>query len=642
VSLAYKFLNLSNRIAKLTLGLLLVGVTLSPAEAKTRVSHDEIARLQIKNIVDPNESLQSIAQAIQRLEPSDNVDLQLRLLILFGNNLIDNGLFEIADRFIPSAIFLAQTHNKTIALAHLKALKIATLTDSNEINNALSTSVRSLFFQMRQDIDLAQVAQSMLGLARITNELRKSDLTIELISHIKRIYQENPALADLEPHYWQLYGSVLHHTGDTEAALEAQRRALDYAISKGQALNSSTHHYYLAALYFAKQDWPQAKIHYIESYLISKRLDDLIGMASGARLLAEVYRKSNLAVDNIEALNWAKIALPLQQKLGYQSAITSLHINIGQLKLQSQLLAEAKQQYDIVKDSPFAVDASNLKEFLKFGADLAAAEGNFNLAYQRYVKFNETTELQANKSAKGRLTSLRSLLAYSEAERSTQTKQSLEIELAQRTKNDRLQMAVAILGVALFAGMSAAAIYFRRSSDRYKNLSENDELTGAHSRRYLFEAGEEILKNEQRISRHLTTAILLDVDHFKRVNDRWGHLVGDQVLKHCVAQIRQVTRSSDAIVARYGGEEFCVLIPNIDQLEARAVAERIRLQMANNPFIHKDASIAFTVSIGMAQPDLGSITTTLTQLIKVADERLYKAKNLGRNRVVFDDETTAA
>jgi diguanylate cyclase (GGDEF)-like protein len=103
-----------------------------------------------------------------------------------------------------------------------------------------------------------------------------------------------------------------------------------------------------------------------------------------------------------------------------------------------------------------------------------------------------------------------------------------------------------------------------------------------------------------------------------------------------------VTRSSDAIVARYGGEEFCVLIPNIDQLEARAVAERIRLQMANHPFTSKDFSIAFTVSIGVAQPDLNSNSTTLTQLIKVADERLYKAKNLGRNRVVFEDETTAA
>jgi diguanylate cyclase (GGDEF)-like protein len=642
VLLVHEFSNLSRCIAKLLFGLLLVSITVGAAGAKTRVSHDEIARLQIKNIVDPNESLRTIAQAVQRLEPADNVDLQLRLLILFGNNLIDNGLFEIADRFIPAAIQLAQTHNKKVALAHLKAMKIGTLTDPNEIDNALSNSIRSLFFQMRQDTDSAQVAQTMLGLARITNDLRKSDLTIELISQIKRIYQENSLLADFEPHYWQLYGSVLQHTGDTEAALEAQRRALNYTLLKGQALNSSTHHYYLAALYFAKQDWPQAKIHYIESYLISKRLDDLIGMASGALSLAEVYRKSNLAEDNIEALNWAQIALPLQQKLGYQSAITSLHINIGQLKLQSQLLAEAKQQYDIVEDSPFAVDTINIKEFLKFGADLAAAEGNFKLAYQRYLKFNETTERQANKSAKGRLTSLRSLLAYSEAERSTQTKQSLEIELAQRTKSDRLQMAVAILGVALFAGMSAAAIYFRRSSDRYKNLSENDELTGAHSRRYLFEAGEEILKNEQRISRHLTTAILLDVDHFKRVNDRWGHLVGDQVLKHCVAQIRQVTRSSDAIVARYGGEEFCVLIPNIDQLEARAVAERIRLQMANHPFTSKDFSISFTVSIGMAQPDLSSNTTTLTQLIKVADERLYKAKNLGRNRVVFDDETTAA
>jgi diguanylate cyclase (GGDEF)-like protein len=610
------------------------------AIADSRVTHAEVRILQLRNLTDPNQSLVTIARAVERLEADDATDLQLRLLILFANNLIDNGLLETAQRFLPAAIELAQSQKRPVALAHFRILKLATMTDMNAIDNVIASSIRGVLIDLRADQDQAQLAQTLLALARITNDLRKSDLTIELISQVKNIYQANTALADLEPHYWQLYGSVLNNTGDTEAAIEAQERALDYSLKKGQALNASTHHFYLASLHFSKQDWPRAKVHYIESYLISKRLNDLIGMAAGATSLATVYKKSNLAVDNAEALYWAQIALPLQQNLSDKSAIAGLQIIVGQLSLLNRSFDKAKELYQLAEQSPESKNAQNAKEFLKFGAELAANEGNFKLAYQRNVELNETLETQATKLVKNRLTSLRSLLAYSETERNVQAKKGQEFELAQRAESDRLQMTVALLGVLLLGAISGSAMYFRSSSKRYRNLAERDELTGAHSRRYLFDAGEAILKSEQRIDSHFTTAILLDVDHFKRVNDRWGHLVGDQVLKHCVEQIGHVVRDSDAIVARYGGEEFCVLIPNIDRSAAFSVAERIRVQMASQPYIANGINIEFTVSIGVAQTHPLAEIATLTELIQVADERLYLAKNQGRNRVVFDEKST--
>jgi diguanylate cyclase (GGDEF)-like protein len=153
-----------------------------------------------------------------------------------------------------------------------------------------------------------------------------------------------------------------------------------------------------------------------------------------------------------------------------------------------------------------------------------------------------------------------------------------------------------------------------------------DMLTGAHSRRYLFDVSDS------------TTVLLLDIDHFKQVNDQWGHHVGDQVLKHCVTQIREIVRQSDAIVARYGGEEFCIVVPKISFSAATSLAERVREKIQNTPCFSEGATVAITVSIGISHR---TEPTALSELIRIADQFLYAAKRSGRNRVSFDSGTSA-
>jgi diguanylate cyclase (GGDEF)-like protein len=176
-----------------------------------------------------------------------------------------------------------------------------------------------------------------------------------------------------------------------------------------------------------------------------------------------------------------------------------------------------------------------------------------------------------------------------------------------------------------------------RIAARLRQSVHHDMLTGAHSRRYLFEKGDEIMQ-ASALKRRLpnsqdggATVLMIDVDHFKKFNDTWGHLVGDRVLRHCVELMQQVVRETDAIVCRYGGEEFCVLVPGMPLDHARAMSERIRSIIADNPYLHDDQPLPITVSIGVAQqPD----QATLAALIHTADERLYQAKRAGRNRVV--------
>jgi len=125
---------------------------------------------------------------------------------------------------------------------------------------------------------------------------------------------------------------------------------------------------------------------------------------------------------------------------------------------------------------------------------------------------------------------------------------------------------------------------------------------------------------------------MIDLDHFKLVNDNHGHPVGDSVLSELATILTKVCRSSDGI-GRYGGEEFLIVLPETDLKKAEELAERIRIAVMNNRFCQSAAlNLELTCSIGVADLRNGQ---SLTDLLKMVDDVLYSAKNSGRNRVVI-------
>jgi diguanylate cyclase (GGDEF)-like protein len=181
----------------------------------------------------------------------------------------------------------------------------------------------------------------------------------------------------------------------------------------------------------------------------------------------------------------------------------------------------------------------------------------------------------------------------------------------------------------LFLGRSTDVI-----EDHNRHLSllaTHDELTGLGNHRFLHET----FKIEFR--KHLTehrpiSCLMMDLDHFKRVNDAYGHPFGDYVLKHFGALVRKSIRTGD-IAARYGGEEFLCILPDCEVKEAHEVAERIRRETERYPFLYGNRRVPVTVSIGTATY-FGPADKNYHLLIAAADRALYKAKNRGRNRVV--------
>ncbi len=162
-----------------------------------------------------------------------------------------------------------------------------------------------------------------------------------------------------------------------------------------------------------------------------------------------------------------------------------------------------------------------------------------------------------------------------------------------------------------------------------KALVEIDELTHVFSRRKAFEMGRFFLKSARRFNTNLSV-LMLDIDHFKRVNDTFGHHTGDMVLKEMAHRCKNECRDVDAI-GRLGGEEFIIFLPQSHLSQALNVAERIRKTIGDHPFEVKETKIPITISIGAVE--LSPHHTDLSALVHDADVQLYRAKKLGRNRV---------
>ena len=165
-------------------------------------------------------------------------------------------------------------------------------------------------------------------------------------------------------------------------------------------------------------------------------------------------------------------------------------------------------------------------------------------------------------------------------------------------------------------------------------LSITDELTGLYNRRYLLRKLEELSEESARYG-HPFSLLSLDIDFFKSVNDSWGHLTGDTVLRTVASLIEKRTRKSD-IVARTGGEEFIVLMPHTTLSDAQHVAESLRIGMETESFFSEDGT-AFSVTLSAGVVCWTSDADGVQELLSACDQLLYKAKRAGRNQVVVSE-----
>ena len=170
-----------------------------------------------------------------------------------------------------------------------------------------------------------------------------------------------------------------------------------------------------------------------------------------------------------------------------------------------------------------------------------------------------------------------------------------------------------------------------KNKEALEALSKTDSLTGIFNRHHFNESIEQqwhiCLRNQYPLS-----LIMMDVDHFKQINDTYGHILGDECLVHVASVMKSVVKRSTDIVTRYGGEEFAIILPDTAAPSAFLIAEKIRQQLAGTPFCNEQVTLSVTVSCGVSS-NIPSQRSTVLELLANADTALYLAKNSGRNRV---------
>ncbi|MBU6404145.1 MAG: GGDEF domain-containing protein [Proteobacteria bacterium] len=194
-----------------------------------------------------------------------------------------------------------------------------------------------------------------------------------------------------------------------------------------------------------------------------------------------------------------------------------------------------------------------------------------------------------------------------------------------------LPAALALSSLVLTLGLGLSTLQARRERDAARNEAQRDPLTGVHNRRALMARIAEAL-TEARQQHAPLSLIFLDLDHFKAINDRHGHLIGDACLRILAERVQSELRPGDTL-ARWGGEEFVVLLPATALGEATLIGERIRRRVEADPFIASGVAVAITVSLGLSGHTRATIESP-EQLIEQADAALYRAKAAGRNRLI--------
>lgn len=187
------------------------------------------------------------------------------------------------------------------------------------------------------------------------------------------------------------------------------------------------------------------------------------------------------------------------------------------------------------------------------------------------------------------------------------------------------------LGLVIYdvTDIATSRLAMEKAHQQLKELSQTDHLTGLANRGHW----EQRLQHEfERFGRAQTvsTLVMLDIDHFKRINDTYGHLAGDEVLRRLAALLKQVSRSTD-IVGRYGGEEFGLLLIDCKVAQAQSLVTRLQIEVSRLVVEYDEHQIQFTLSLGMSE--ISPLFQTYQQWISLSDQALYHSKESGRNRL---------
>lgn len=426
-----------------------------------------------------------------------------------------------------------------------------------------------------------------------------------------------------------LYGRM----GEHERALEYFAEVLQKNRDLNKTRNVAVVLYNMGRRYEDLNQFEKSREHFTESLKIHRELGNTKSIAVVERALGSLYNSMN---QPLKALEHLKTAVTTLEGMNLPKSLGQLYFELGRtyakLGDNKQALLNLKKAHGL-NSNPNSVQLA--ADIFSEESRIYQSSGQWKQAYTALEGFKKYSDQMHLIRADEQLRQLNFKFDLSKKEEANRIlkaqNQSQERQLKDAHRIQRLQLMSLSLVVLLLSVTAIFTIRQVRTARRMRELAMTDELTRIPNRRHVLEYGAQSLSTSQRQGKGMSV-IIFDIDHFKRINDTFGHAVGDEVIKRVADIGKKALRKGD-MIGRIGGEEFLSILPFTDPLPAKEVAERIRREISLCDFTDLAPNLTVTVSAGVSCYTATDKQSSIDSLIQQADEALYSVKQNGRNGV---------
>lgn len=437
---------------------------------------------------------------------------------------------------------------------------------------------------------------------------------------------------------WPLIGGMsLYHLGIVNYELKNYEQALEFYRSSKLAFPQKAKHFIALAEMAEAQminivGERQEAFSLLENAISTLlRLEDKNALAYAYLLKSYFYGKDE---NHSESLRWIAKSVELREQLGNLVDIANAYVHFADILFENKQLEKGLEYAKRASELAASTDdlAGQWDAYAVYAA-LLSESGNYKQAFEYMSKSERALLAKARLDITAETARLNSEFHLEKEQLNNQyldeKNKRLKLQLIQEQRM-QVRQSWTIFGLSLFAiTILLMLVVIYKLYLNNKKLANRDSLTGLPNRRCVFESGERLFNISQRHQQNLCL-LMVDVDNFKQINDIYGHDIGDEALRFLAGVFNSVLRKSDSI-GRIGGEEFLIILPCTIEKEGMQLAHRLATENAKQ-FRKTDLPLKnLTFSIGLVSNS--SRFSSFEELVKVADDALYKAKNNGRNQV---------
>lgn len=594
-----------------------------------------IENLKEDKSIPPKDVLNELNQLMPIIESKQWHKNMLELMALKIEVLLNLDEFNKADKlineFLPKAI-KANLHSLVIRY-QLAELSVA------DVKGGLKESVRlkeALLAKAEVEKDLLIAASIFL---RVGQSEALADNYSLALNYYKKSYELHIANGNnkVETELLNSLANVYLDLSDFDNAKKYYKQTLAIAKVNGDQLHQSITLYNIGKAYFLNEEFQEAKSYFEQSLLLSQLIDDDIGVQWAQFSIAQVLVKDKHWQQALAYYDQTIVAFRKNgdTRLYLDSLIGASKANIG--------LKNIKKAEELLNTYSAVLSKLNEKiydaKYLNAYAMLSSAKGDNLTAYKtqkEYSKLKDTIfKAQQKQDLQRYRVQFDSELQENENKILLKQNELNNLKIAQQGQQKKYSYLIIGLASTVILIIILALCKQIQHRNRFKAMALKDHLTNSPNRRAILQYAKERYNEAEHTNMELCIGII-DLDLFKKVNDTFGHDVGDEVLKSFAMACKTVVRKQDRY-GRFGGEEWLVVLSDTNKQHIQTIFERLRHELNHSSIPGLPPEKIITFSMGVAQYKQGE-DTSLQELINRADTCLYKAKDAGRNQLVMDDD----